>query len=135
MKLARWIFTAAGIYGLIVLFPNYFLEARIGHDNPPTITHVEYFYGFVGLGLMWQVVFLLIGRDPVRYRPLMLAGIGEKISFAVPAVVLYAQGRLAPVVLGFAAIDALLAIGFTISWFATADAVHEPRFARTTSAG
>ena len=40
--LASRIFRWAGIYGLIVLFPTLFLEARIGIDAPPPITHPEY---------------------------------------------------------------------------------------------
>ncbi len=35
MKLAKITFITAGIYGLVTLVPCYFLEARIGMDNPP----------------------------------------------------------------------------------------------------
>jgi hypothetical protein len=71
--------------------PQFFLEAQIGRDYPPPITHPEHFYGFVGVALAWQFVFLLIGRDPARYRPLMPIAVLEKLAFGVPAVVLYAQ--------------------------------------------
>ena len=53
MKLARWIFGIAGVYGILVIAPLYFMEARIGHDDPPAITHPEYFYGF-GVGRRGQ---------------------------------------------------------------------------------
>lgn len=122
MKLARWVFTIAGVYGLIVMLPYYFLEARIGREYPPAITHPEYYYGFTGVTIMWQIVFLVIGWDPERFRPLMWVALGEKLSFAVSAPALYLQGRLAAVVLPFAAIDLLLGILFVISWFATAKA-------------
>ena len=122
MKLARLVFTVAGTYGLMVMLPYYFLEARIGHDYPPAITHPEYYYGFTGVTIMWQVAFLVIGRDPERFRPLMWVGVGEKLSFAIAAPALYFQGRLAAVVLPFAAIDLLLGTLFAISWFATAAA-------------
>jgi hypothetical protein len=72
MKVARWIFGIAGVYGVLVIAPLYFMEARIGRDTPPAITHPEYFYGFVGVTLVYQIIFLLIAREPVRYRPLML---------------------------------------------------------------
>ena len=49
MKFARIVFLVAGIYGLLVVAPQYFLEARIGRDTPPAITHPEFFYGFVGV--------------------------------------------------------------------------------------
>ena len=80
MKLARITFLIAGIYGLIVLTPLYFLEGTIARQTPPPITHVEFFYGFIGAALAWQVVFLLIARDPARYRLMMLPSILEKIS-------------------------------------------------------
>ena len=67
-RFARRVFTVAGIYGLIVMVPQYFLAAQISRDTPPAITHLEYFYGFIGLAVAWQLVFLLIGRDPERYR-------------------------------------------------------------------
>src|SRR6186713_1645507 len=100
-RFARRVFTGAGIYGLIVLVPQYFLAARIGADTPPPITHQEYFYGFIGVAVAWQFVFLLIGRDPERYRPLMIPAVLEKLAFGVPAIILYTQGRLPGAVLPF----------------------------------
>ena len=121
-RLTRRVFTAAGIYGLIVMLPQYFLAARIGNDTPPAITHQEYFYGFIGLAVAWQFVFLLIGRDPDRYRPLMIPAVLEKLAFGVPAIVLYMQGRLAGSVLVFGLIDLTLGTLFVAAWRATAAA-------------
>lgn len=70
------------------------MEGRIGRDHPPAITHPEYFYGFVGVGIVWQIAFLVISRDPVRYRPLMLVAVLEKASFFLTTVTLYVLGRL-----------------------------------------
>ena len=111
-RFARRVFTGAGIYGLIVLVPQYFLATRIGADTPPPITHQEYFYGFIGVAVAWQVVFLLIGQDPARYRPLTIPAVLEKLAFGVPAIVLYAQGRLPGSVLFFGLIDLTLAALF-----------------------
>lgn len=129
-RLARRVFTAAGIYGLIVMLPQYFLAARIGNDTPPAITHQEYFYGFIGLAVAWQFVFLLIGRDPDRYRPLMIPAVLEKLAFGVPAIVLYMQGQLAGSVLVFGLIDLTLGTLFVAAWRATASA---PRTSLTSS--
>ena len=60
MKFARWVFRIAGIYGLIVLVPQYFLEGKIAEQSPPAITHSEFFYGFLGVGIAWQIAFLII---------------------------------------------------------------------------
>ena len=75
MTFAKRVFFLAGIYGLVVLLPQYFMEERTGRDFPPPVTHPEYFYGFIGVAVAWQIVFLIISRDPVRYRPIMLAAI------------------------------------------------------------
>jgi hypothetical protein len=41
MTFAKRVFLIAGVYGVLVLAPQYFLEARIGRDFPPPITHPE----------------------------------------------------------------------------------------------
>lgn len=119
VRFARWVFGIAGVYGVLCLAPQYLLEKQISRDQPPAITHPEYFYGFVGVALAWQVAFLIIARDPVRYRPLMIAAVLEKISFGLAAVVLFTQQRLPTVVLPFALIDLLLATMFAWSFVLT----------------
>jgi hypothetical protein len=113
---ARRVFLGAGVYGIVVLLPQYFLEAQIGRDYPPPITHPEHFYGFVGLALVWQVVFLLIAGDVGRYRPLMPIAVAEKAAFAVPTFVLFALGRVAAATTAVAGIDALLGVLFLVAW-------------------
>ena len=119
MTFARRVFRVAAIYGLLVLVPQYFLEGRTGRDFPPAITHVEYYYGFIGLAVAWQLAFLLIARDPVRHRPLMLVAVVEKLAFGVPAVILYSQGRLSAQLLGAGLIDLLLGTLFIASYMQT----------------
>ena len=116
MIFARRVFLIAAIYGFIVLLPQYFLEETIGRDTPPPITHPEYFYGFVGIALAWQVVFLLISRDPIRYRPLMLAAVIEKASFGLPAIALYVSGRLSGQMLAAGLLDLILGALFIASY-------------------
>jgi len=125
MVFARWVFGVAGVYGIAVLLPQYFLEERVGRDYPPPITHPEFFYGFVGVALAWQVAFLIIARDPARYRPLMLAAVLEKFSFGVTTVVLFAQERLAaPLVFGV--IDLVLGVLFVAAYLRLAPAPEPP---------
>ena len=121
-RFARRVFTVAGIYGLIVMVPQYFLAARIGRDTPPAITHLEYFYGFIGVVVAWQLVFLLIGRDPQRYRPLMIVAVLEKLAFGVPVIILYMQGQIPGSVLFFGLLDLTLGTLFVAAWRSTADA-------------
>jgi hypothetical protein len=115
MSTAGRLFRAAGIYGIVVLLPLYFMENRIGTDFPPDITHAEYFYGFIGVALAFQLVFLVIATDPVRYKPLMLPSMIEKFSYALAVAVLSAQERPpAPPIIIAAGVDALL--GFAFLW-------------------
>ena len=120
MKFARRVFLVAAIYGLIVLAPQYFLEAKNGRDFPPAITHPEYYYGFVGVALVFQLIFLIIARDPVRYRAMMIPAILEKATFGVAAVVLFLLGRIPTVILSFAIVDLLLGLLFVVAYAKTA---------------
>jgi drug/metabolite transporter (DMT)-like permease len=122
MKFARYTFLIAGIYGLIALAPQYFLEAKNGQDFPPAITHPEYYYGFIGVALAWQIVFLMISQNPARYRPLMLvAAVFEKFPFTVAAIVLFLQGRLHLMMLGAGLVDGVLGVLFIIAFLKTGD--------------
>lgn len=112
MKFARRVFWYAGIYGLVVLLPQYFLESRIGQDEPPAITHPEYFYGFIGVATAWQVAFLLMSYDPARYRVLMIPSVLEKLSFAAAVAALYLLGRASVKLLCFGTIDLVCALLF-----------------------
>ena len=119
MNFAKRLFLIAGIYGLIVLVPQYFLEAKTGTDYPPAITHPEYYYGFVGVGVAWQFLFLVIARDPARYRLAMIPAILEKLPFGIAVVWLYLQHRVAPLMLGFGAVDTLLGLLFILAYVKT----------------
>ena len=81
MTFAQRLFLAAGIFGLVMLPPMYFLEDFYGRQVPPPIEHPELYYGFVGITLAWQLMYLLIAWDPRRYRPVMLVGAFGKGSF------------------------------------------------------
>ena len=123
-RFARRVYTVAGIYGLIVMLPQYFLEERIGRDTPPPITHPEHFYGFIGVVVVWQIAFLVIARDPQRFRPLMPVTMLEKLAFALPVLALWAKGRVAASLLPFAALDLLLGVLFLVSYLRTREPVH-----------
>ena len=119
MVFAKRVFLVAAVYGFLALLPQYFMEDRVGRDFPPAITHAENFYGFLGVALAWQVMFVLISKDPVRYRPAMLVGMLEKVSFGLATVVLFLQGRLSPVVLAAGCVDLLFAGLFVVAFLRT----------------
>jgi len=120
MKFTKILFNVAGIWGVILLLPLYFIFDLIGQQDPPPITHPAFFYGFVGLGLAWQVVFFIIARDPLRFRPLMIPSIMEKIGYGGAVVVLYGQGRMHGQDLAFGLADLLFAALFAVAFLRTA---------------
>jgi hypothetical protein len=122
VKFARIAFAGAAVYGFAVLLPLYFLLGRVNHDTPPAITHEELYYGFIGLAVLWQAVFVLIATDPVRYRPIMLIAILEKVIYTIPVVILYMQGRVHPKTLAPALVDPVLGLLFLIAYLRTREA-------------
>lgn len=121
-KFARVLFIVAGLYGIVALLPQYFAEKLIGRLFPPVITHPEYFYGFIGVVVVWHVLFLVIAREPLRYRPLMGLAFAEKFVFGVPTVLLYVQGRVGTAILGAALIDLAFGVLFIIAYRVTGPA-------------
>ena len=113
---AKRVFLWAGIYGLVALIPQYFLEARLGRDFPPAITHPEHFYGFLGVAMAWQVAFFAIAKEPLRLRPVMLAAGLEKFAFATSTLMLFYAARVPTLLVGFAMIDLALGALFLASW-------------------
>lgn len=124
MRFAKIVFRIAGIYGILVLLPQYFTEDKTGRDFPPPITHPEYYYGFVGLGVVWQLLFILLSTDPVRYRLMMIPAMFEKLVFVVPVVILYAQQRVSSFILGAGLVDLVLGVLFLISYVKTRSLVR-----------
>jgi hypothetical protein len=119
MKFARIVFWSAGIWGVLVLTPLYFMFDLIGRQDPPPITHPAFYYGFVGAGLAWQIAFIIIATDPVRLRPLMIAGVIEKFSYGGALCVLYLQRRLHPSDLTFGVVDLLFGVLFVLAFLKT----------------
>ena len=117
MKFAKIVFWIAGIWGLLVVTPLYFMFALICRQDPPPITHPGFYYGFVGTALAWQVAFCFIATNPVRYRPLMLPSILEKAAYGAAVIVLVLQGRMHSSDLVFASTDILLGVLFVIAYF------------------
>jgi len=121
VRFARLVFLIAGVYGLIALLPMYLLEEKTGRDFPPPITHPEFYYGFIGVAVAWQVLFLILSRNPIRYRAMMIPAILEKASFGIPAVILYLQQRISTFTLAAGLVDSLLGVLFVVAYVKTAN--------------
>ena len=119
MKFVRVVYGIAAAYGFIVLSTSYFLLNKVGRDAPPAITHPEFYYGFIGAALLWQPVFVLIARDPLRYRSLMPITILEKLVYTVPVVILYATGRVPANILIPSLVDPIFGVLFVVAYLRT----------------
>jgi hypothetical protein len=123
MRFAKIVFLIAGIWGVLVITPLYFMFDVISRNDPPPITHPGFFYGFAAAALAWQIAFFFIARDPVRYRPLMIPSIFEKLSYGVAVVILVLQGRMHRSDEVFGVVDLLLGIMFVLSYIKTRSGV------------
>ena len=119
MKFAKIVFWIAAIWGLLIITPLYFMFDLIGRQDPPPITHPGFFYGFVGAAFAWQIAFLFIATNPVRFRPLIIPSIIEKFSYGSAVTVLVLQHRMHPSDMLFAGADLLLGLLFVTSYFLT----------------
>ncbi|HEV3418934.1 MAG TPA: hypothetical protein VG075_01410 [Candidatus Acidoferrum sp.] len=119
MKFAKVAFWVAGIWGVLVITPLYFMFDLIGKQDPPAITHPGFYYGFVGCALAWQIAFLFIAREPVRLRPMMIPSMVEKFTYGIAVVTLVIQGRMHRTDLVFAGTDLTLGMLFVVAFVVT----------------
>lgn len=119
VKFAKIVYWAAGIWGVLLLTPLYFIVNQIAIKDPPAVTHLLFYYGFAGVGLAWQAAFMIIATCPVRYRPMMIATWLEKFAYGAAAWVLYLQGRLHIADVGFASIDLVWLVLFIAAYLKT----------------
>lgn len=119
MKYAKVTFWIAGIWGTLILTPLYFMYGLIGQKDPPPLNHPQFYFGFVSVTLVWQLVFFAIAVDPLRLRPMIFFSVLEKLSFVLTVGVLYLQARLKFSEAIVALPDAILAILFIVAFFKT----------------
>lgn len=119
MKIAKWIFRIAGIYGLVVMIPIAFAEKLIEQVMPPVVNHPEFFYGFVLLNISWQVLYLFLARDPLQYRLMMLPAFLAKASAPFVLILLVLQNRISTQWIPTAFIDGIFAMLFVIAYWLT----------------
>lgn len=105
---ARWVFIVAAVYGILVLAPQYLVESAYAGRYFLTLSRPADFYGFIGVALTWQLVFLVIASDVRRFRPLMLVAVAEKLSFGLAAVALFTADRIETAVFAVGMIDLTL---------------------------
>ena len=118
MKLAKWIFLIAGIVGLLSTIPLAFAEKVMEVKQP------EFYYGFVFLDICWQVLYLFLSSNPVRYRPMMIPAFLAKGSGTIALAWLYLLERVSAQWVAIGALDGVFAVLFLVAFWATS---NEPK--------
>ena len=127
MEFARVVFIGAGIWGVAVLTPLYWLFDITGRRYQAPADYPHFFFGFVSVAMAWQIAFLIIGSNPVRFRALMIPAILEKLGFVATLAVLYAQSRIPAVDAQAAIPDLMLCVLFVVALAKTLRDVPERR--------
>lgn len=120
MKTAKWIFLVAGILGLVSTIPLLFAEEAMAVKQP------EFYYGFVCLNISWQILYLFLSSDPLRYRAMMIPAFLAKGSGTIALAWLYFSGRVSGQWIAIGAMDGVFAALFLVAFWATARAGLRP---------
>lgn len=119
MTFARIVFVVAGIWGIVVLTPFYWLVDVTGRRYDSPTAFPLFFYGFLAVALAWQIAFLVIGSNPARFRALMIPAMLEKFGYVATLAVLYGHGRITSVDAQAAVPDGLLGLLFILAFVKT----------------
>ena len=119
MRFARTVFLIAGVWGITVLTPLYWLRDVTGRAYSVPTESPQFFYGFLAVALTWQLAFLAIAWNPARLRPFMILGVIEKISYVITLAVLYQQARISADDAMAAIADLLLGLLFVVAFVKT----------------
>ena len=119
MRFARTVFVGAGIWGIAVLTPLYWLIDITGRRYPSPADYPHFFYGFLSVALAWQIAFLIIGINPLFFRALMIPGILEKFGWVATLAVLYGQSRISAIDAQAAIPDLALGLLFVVAFVRT----------------
>lgn len=119
MRFARTVFVGAGICGIAVLTPLYWLVDITGRSYAPPADYPQFFYGFLSVAMAWQIAFLIVGINPVFFRALMIPAMIEKFGWVATLTVLYARRRVTATDAQAAIPDLLLGILFVVAFAKT----------------
>jgi len=117
VRVARYIFWSAGAWGVVILL--FLLVDPDRAVGPGATGRPDFYYGFVGVGMAFQIAFWVIGGDPVRFRPMMLVSVCEKFFYVGSLTALLVARRAPERMTGAAVIDGALGLLFLLAWWLT----------------
>jgi hypothetical protein len=124
MRFAKYVFIGAGIWGIAVLTPLFWLVDITGRQYPPPNDYPQFFYGFIAVAMAWQIAFIVIGSNPLRYRAFMIPAMIEKFGYVSLLFLLYGRSRIPAIDVQPAIPDGLIGILFVVAFFMTRHAVR-----------
>jgi hypothetical protein len=127
MRFARSVFVLAGVWGIAVLTPLFFLVDVTGRPYRAPLDYPHFYYGFLAIAMAWQVAFFVIGSDPSRYRLFMIPAFLEKAGYVITTTVLYSQGRISTDDANTAIPDSVLLVLFVVAFVKTRPAPTDLR--------
>lgn len=116
---AKRVFQAAGIWGLIVLTIGYASYLTGANPSLVNVGHPELIHGFFLVCLPWQIAFLLIATNPVRYNAFMPIAVLEKLPFTAVVMSLYFAGKADTTMLVMGVADGIFGTLFCIAYWGT----------------
>ena len=118
MKLARWVFLIAGILGLIPVVPLVYTTMVKGETIPPDFASMGVFFSVsVFQYVCWQISYIILARDPVRFRSMMIPAFFVEITAPFNPFWLFLYGF--KFWISIAVVDILLAILFVVAFWLT----------------
>jgi hypothetical protein len=93
----------------------FFMERQLA----PAAAHPVFFYAWIGANLTWQILFLVLSTNPIRYRLMMLVCVLEKATAVVAIPWLYVVGRAGGIWVGAAVVDLVFAVLFVAAYGVT----------------
>ncbi len=82
----------------------------------PAAAHPVFFYAWISVNLAWQILFLVVSTNPIRYRPMILVCVLEKATAVIAIPWLYVVGRVGGMWLGAAVVDLVFAVLFIAAY-------------------
>jgi hypothetical protein len=119
MRFAKFVFTGAGVWGLVVIAPLYFLLDISGREYAFPTSYPHFFYGFLVVTTAWQIAFMVIGSNPARFRPLMIPAVIEKLGYVVAVALLHGSEYISNAEAMTAAPDLILGVLFIAAFLKT----------------
>ena len=126
MRFATIVFRIAAIWGIPLLTILYFLFGIVPTGPVAVMTYPQTYFGFLTITMVWQIAFLVIASDPVRFRPMMIPAILEKLGWVAMLLVLVLIGRAGIPELTQSVPDAILGVLFVIAFVKTPVRQHLP---------